>query len=175
MSGKKIKILGSGFRFLLITVFFITITLGCQKDDICSAATQTTPMLLISFFDAEDPNTPKPASNLLVREIFYDTIVYNRESAANIRIPLRLDSGTTEYEFILNAPAGGATDESNSDRLTFSYDPEEIYISRACSFKVNFRNLEAEISPGNNTWIQSITIVQENIENETSAHIHSYH
>lgn len=164
----------SGFRVLL-PIFFIMMTLGCQRDDICSAATQTTPMLLISFFDAEDPNTPKPASNLLVREIFYDTLIYNRESAAEIRIPLRLDSGTTEYEFILNAPAEGATNDSNSDRITFSYDPEEIYISRACSFKVNFRNLEAEISPENNLWIQSITIVEENIENETSAHIHIYH
>ena len=164
-----------GYKTLLVSVLIIMMTAGCQRDDICSAATQTTPMLLISFFDAEDRVTPKAAPNLLVREIFYDTIIYNRESTAEIRIPLRVDSGTTEYEFVLNAPVDGAANESSSDRVTFSYDPEEIYISRACSFKVNFRNIAASVIPGNNSWIQSITIVEENIENETSAHIHIFH
>ncbi len=153
----------------------ILISTGCQRDDICSAATQTTPMLLISFFDVEDPGTAKPATNLLVREIFYDTIIYNRVNASEIRIPLRVDSGTTEYDFILNAPAEEATDESNAARLTFSYDPDEIYVSRACGFKVNFRNLIVGFSPENSAWISSITVVEENIENETSAHVHIYH
>lgn len=164
-----------GLRFLFISALLILIVTGCQRDDICSAATQTTPMLLISFFNVEDTTAPKPATNLLVREIFYDTIIYNRESAAEIRIPLRVDSGTTEYEFILNAPAEGAADESNADRLIFSYDTEEIYISRACSFKVNFMDLSVEVNPENNPWISSITIVEENIENETSAHVRIYH
>lgn len=168
-------IFGPGFRVLLISAFLLLMTQACQKDDICSAATQTTPMLLISFFDAEDPNTPKPASNLLVREIFYDTVIYNRQNTAEIRVPLRVDLGTTEYEFILNAPAEGVLDNSNSDILSFTYDPEEIYVSRACSFKVNFKNLTAGVSPDNDAWIRSITIVEENVENETSAHIHIFH
>lgn len=153
----------------------ILVTSGCQRDDICSAATQTTPMLLISFVDAQDPTTPKPATSLLVRELSFDTIIYNRENTAEIRIPLRVDSGITEYEFILNVPAGDAEDESNSDRITFNYDPEEIYISRACSFKVNFMNLDANLNEDNNTWISLITIEEENIENETSAHILIHH
>ena len=174
MSGKKINILGPGFKILLISAILLLMAPGCQRDDICSAATQTTPMLLISFFNTGD-TIPKPATNLLVRELSFDTIIYNRESAAEIRIPLRVDSGTTEYEFILNAPAEGSPDESSTARLTFSYDPEEIYISRACSFKVNFRNLTADFSPENNAWISSITVVEEIIENETSAHVYIYH
>lgn len=153
----------------------IVLATGCQRDDICAAATQTTPMLQISFFDAEDPDTPKPVPNLVVRELFFNSIIYDRENPAEIRIPLRVDSGITEYEFILNAPAEGAQDESNVDKLTFTYDPLEEYISRACSFKVNFMNLEAELTEEENSWISSITVVEENIENETSAHIHIYH
>jgi len=132
-------------------------------------------MLLISFFDEEDSLTPKPAPNLLVRELSYDTIIYNRENAAEIRIPLRVDTDITEYEFILNAPATDAEDESNTDRITFSYNPEEAYISRACSFKVNFMDLEVSLPDDNDPWIQSFTIEEENIENETSVHIFIYH
>lgn len=159
----------------MILALLAFIMQGCQRDDICSAATQTTPMLLISFFDAEDPETPKPAPNLLVRELSYDTIIYNRQSTAEISIPLRVDTEITEYEFILNAPAADADDESNVDRITFNYNPEEVYVSRACSFKVNFLDLEARLNDDNDTWIQSLTIEEENIENETSAHIFIYH
>ena len=171
----KINLLNQAFKALTLIVLMAFVLTGCQRDDICSAATQTTPMLLISFFDEEDPETPKPAPNLLVRELSYDTIIYNRESAAEIRIPLRVDTETTEYEFTLNAPATDAEDESNTDRITFSYNPEEVYISRACSFKVKFMDLEARIIEDNESWIQSFTIEEENIENETSVHIFIYH
>ncbi len=165
----------SKFKFYLIMAIFLILAPGCQRDDICAAATQTTPMLLISFFDAEDPDTPNPVSNLIVRELSFDTIIYNRQNTAEIRIPLRVDSGTTEYEFILNAPADGAVDESNLDRITFTYDPQEIYISRACSFKVNFMNLTSQLNEDDDNWIEEISIVEENIENETDAHIFIYH
>ncbi len=165
----------TGIKFLLLSAFLVVIAVGCQKDDICTPTTQTTPMLRISFFDAEDPTVPKPASNLLVREIFFDTVIVARETSAEIRIPLRVDVGTTEYEFILNAPVEGGTDESSSARLTFSYDPQEVFVNRACSFKVEFRDLNVTFTPENNSWISSITVVEENIENETSDHVHIYH
>jgi len=171
----KINFLDSGWKYLFLTLVVILISGSCQRDDICAAATQTTPMLLISFFDEEDRETPKPATNLIVRELSYDTIIYNRANAAEIRIPLRVNTALTEYEFILNAPAAEAEDESNTDRVTFSYNPEEIYISRACSFKVNFRDLEVQINDDDDIWINSFTIEEDNIENETSAHIFIYH
>src|SRR5690606_1632298 len=177
MFRKKIKLLDSGKKYFLLILVVILFSGSCQRDDICSAATQTTPMLLISFYDEEDPETPKPATNLIVRELSYDTLIYNRENAEEIRIPLRVDTSTTEYEFILNAPADDEDeDESNIDRITFSYNPEEIYISRACSFKVNFRDLEVQINEDDiDIWINSFTIEEDNIENETSAHIIIYH
>lgn len=164
-----------GSKAFIVLALLALILQGCQRDDICSAATQTTPMLLISFFDEEDRETPKPAPNLLVRELSFDTIIYNRESVAEIRIPLRVDTEITEYEFILNAPATDAEDESNVDRISFSYNPEEVYISRACSFKVNFMDLEVGLPDDNDSWIQSFEIEEENIENETSVHIFIYH
>src|SRR5690606_17027974 len=129
--------------------------------DICPESTQTTPMLIISFLDAEDQETPKPPVNLTVRAVFYDTIIQARGNVALLRLPLRLDAQATEYEFILNAPETPVEWEaapeaiSNLDRITFSYTPEQIYINRACSSIVNFlkfnARLEHDLNPSINT------------------------
>ncbi|CAN5284359.1 hypothetical protein BH23BAC2_BH23BAC2_13080 [soil metagenome] len=174
MLRKKVEFTRPGIIKIFLVCLLIQVSIGCQRDDICSAATQTTPMLNIVFFDAEDPDLPKPPSNLIIREIHYDTIIHDRVNSSELRIPLRPDANTTRYEFILNAPVEGSPDESNSDLVLFTYDPREIYISRACSFKVNFMDLEAELESGDN-WIQEISVEVENIENETQPHIIIYH
>ncbi len=181
MLRKKIRVLVSKSLIWVFFGFFLQVNLGCQRDDICPQSTQTTPMLNISFFDTEDPEIPKPPVNLTVRAVFYDTIIQFRGNESSLQLPLRLDAQATEYEFILNAPAvpeDGEEDPeniSNLDRITFSYTPEQIYINRACSFKVNFLNLNAQLEPDGNTWINTIIVEEENIENETDTHIIIYH
>lgn len=181
MLRKKIKGQIGKSLLLGVFVFFLQFNTGCQRDDICPVSTQTTPMLIISFLDAADQETPKPPVNLTVRAVFYDTIIQARGNEALLRLPLRLDAQATEYEFILNAPETpeegeeAPEDISNLDRITFSYTPEQIYINRACSFKVNFLNLNASLENDGNPWINTITVEEENIENETEPHIIIYH
>lgn len=161
--------------------FFLQLNLGCQRDDICPESTPTTPMLNVSFFDTEDPEIPKPPVNLTVRAVFYDTIIQFRVNKSSLSLPLRLDAQATQYEFILNAPAvpqeGEAAPEdiSNRDLITFSYTPEQIYTNRACGFKVNFLNLNAQLDGDGIPWINTIIVEEENIENETDTHIIIYH
>ena len=177
------KIIGQVSKGFVLAgfVFFLQLNTGCQRDDICPVSTQTTPMLNISFVDVEDRETPKPPVNLTVRAVFYDTIIQARGNEALLRLPLRIDAQATEYEFILNAqetPGEGDEDPediSNMDRITFSYTPEQIYINRACSFKVNFLNLNASLEDDDNPWINTIIVEEENIENETEPHIIIYH
>lgn len=165
----------------ILSCFLLQLNTGCQRDDICPESTQTTPLLNISFFDALETDIPKPPVNLTVRSIDFDTIILRRVNDVEISIPLRTDVNATEYEFILNAPAttddGEVDDNSNTDVINFTYTPEEIYINRACSFKVNYLNLNARVrsEDDDNTWIRLISVEEENIENETITHIIIYH
>lgn len=168
------RFLAAGIYALL---FFST---GCQRDDICPATTQTTPLLLISFFDAEEPDIPKTAPNLRVRATGYDTLYINRQSLTEIAIPLRTDSDFTEYDLMINAPVniddeGNQSSNANLDRIRFSYSREEQYVNRACSFRMIFTGLRARVQEDENLWIDDITIEEENIENETVTHIFIYH
>lgn len=157
------------------------VSLSCQRDDICPETTQITPMLRISFFDSEETDNPKPPVNLRIRAVEFDTVIYDRVNVTEISIPLRTDMDITTYEFILNAPAPPVEgeeepeDNSNTDAINFIYSREEVYINRACSFKVNYRDLRTTLGEGDARWISSIIVEEDNIEDETDTHIFIYH
>lgn len=169
------KILGVGIISLALINF------SCQRDDICPETTPITPLLRVSFFDIENTEVPKPPTNLRVKAADMDSIFLNRVNDSEISIPLKTDVDFTEYEFILNAPVSTEEDTastSNTDIIRFTYARNEIYINRACSFKVNYIDLKvAPQSPEEDTdrWIKNIVVEEENIENETNTHILIYH
>lgn len=154
---------------------------SCQRDDICPESTDTTPQLRISFFDFEERDIPKPPANLRVQLSGTDSILLNRVNVADIRIPLRTDQNLTQYDFILNAAVLDPTDidtTGNPDRVLFAYARDEIYINRACSYKVNFIDLNVDLQPEQDAstfWIKEINLAEETIENETDTHIFIYH
>lgn len=157
---------------------------ACQRDDICPASILTTPQVRISFFDFEEREIPKPPTNLLIKisgTNSLDSVLYNRVNIAEITVPLRTNSDFTEYDFILNAAVFDSTivdTTENTDKIIFSYIRNEIYINRACGYKVNFLDLDAELIPAeenDSTWIGEIDIVLDTIQNETNPHIIIYH
>lgn len=160
------KILLQGLFFTLIFLLFVS----CERDDICAEATVTTPKLVIEFFDADNPGNSRNVVNLAARAIENDTaLLFN--STSRISIPLKTDDIETSYVFTINALAnsGGIT-----DTLTFSYATNEIYVNRACGFKVNFLDFRARIEntdndPGN--WINRIQARENIIENESETHL----
>jgi hypothetical protein len=167
------KILGVGMIFLALINF------SCQRDDICPDSTPITPLLRISFFDIENPEVPKPPTNLRVKAADMDSIFLNRVNVSEISIPLKTDVDFTEYEFILNAQIITEADSvSNTDKIRFTYARNEIYINRACSYKVNYIDLKASpqtLVEDTDRWIKNIVVEEENIENETNTHIFIYH
>lgn len=154
----------------LFLAAFIFVAQGCQKDDICPEGTETTPLLVIEFYDAEDPSQLKAVQNLLV-QADGEEVFLGPETVNKITIPLKTNEGVTEYRFIRNS--GRSTE--NEDRISFSYDPAPEYLNRACGFKVNFENIDANTLPDEDNWIVSEVILQENVENETEAHISITH
>lgn len=171
--------------FILVTGMLGSLAFtACQRDDICPASTLTTPQVRISFFDFEEREIPKPPTNLLIKisgTNSLDSVLYNRQNVAEIRVPLRTNSNFTEYDFILNAAVFDSTSVDtigNTDRVVFSYIRNEIYINRACGYKVNYLDLDAELIPveeNNLNWIGEIDIVLDTIQNETDPHIFIYH
>ena len=56
------------YRLLLVILSIIIIS-SCEKDDICSETTQTTPQLIITFYDAADIEQSKTVESLAVYAI----------------------------------------------------------------------------------------------------------
>ena len=155
------------FQKCLFLIGLFYIFSGCQKDDICPPETETTPNLVIEFYDAEDPSRLKAVENLVVRATDREETFLGPVTTNTITIPLRTNENFTEYSFTIDAEGDG----ENEDIITFSYSPTLNYLNRACGYKVDFLGLGVTTTNDEDNWIFSEVILQENIENEAEAHI----
>jgi hypothetical protein len=86
-------------------IAFITLSLllavsfwNCEKDDICAEGTPVTPRVIIEFFDATNPTTPKNVTNLgIIATGFTEGFAFNGTN--KIEVPLRTNVDTTEFGF----------------------------------------------------------------------------
>ncbi len=170
--------------FLLLLVAFSFSS--CEKDDICDAATSTTPRLVIEFYDSLIATpTLKNLTNLkAVASGMSDGVVFN--TTLSITNPLRyvtntskiylpLDPSATTTTYTLTNNFGDTT--ANADVLTFNYTKNEVYVSRACGYKYlfNLTNTNTNIlTPDTSNWIKNIIIVKPNLETENEVHIKIY-
>ncbi|ESU20293.1 hypothetical protein FEDK69T_28060 [Flavobacterium enshiense DK69] len=146
---------------------------SCEKDDICPEGTPTTPNLVIEFYDAANPETLKPVTNLgVVASGFSTGFPYN--GVSKITVPLKTNEDQTILQFIQN---GSDTNPNNDniDVLTFNYSRNDIYVSRACGYKTVFQLTEDPIlTDDSSLWILSRFVTQPNIQNENETHIKIY-
>jgi hypothetical protein len=163
-------------KISLILLVLSVIFSSCEKDDICDAATATTPKLIIEFYDIANPTVLKSVTNLAVKEVGSTAIlVFN--SVSKIQLPLKTNEDITKYSLILNS-----TDVAiaNEDFLQFNYTRQNIYVSRACGYKTIFTldattpYIKTDTSTPNRYWIQNITVETSNITTENETHIKIY-
>ena len=157
----------------------VSLLAACQKDDICPETAETTPLLIIRFYDFEDNSKLKNATGLnLIAEGQTDSLFTEAQTTDSIAIPLKTFQNYTHYQFIVHSDED-PDDEfpPNSDRLEFSYFPKEEYVSKACGFKTNFLDFHAlkVAEPNDENWIKNIVVEQTTIENETRAHLSVFH
>lgn len=161
----KIAILITGLTLLLSS---------CERDDICAETTPVTPLLVIEFFDIDNPIEPKIPTGLIVVENG-ETVGLSFD-AATISIPLRTNVDQTDFLFVLNAGSEELEDPENVDGLSFNYTRTEEYISKACGFRVTYNALDpTRIAQDDGFWIDDIQVINPTIEDETSAHIRILH
>lgn len=167
---KKIKIIA--IALLLANSFW-----GCEKDDICTEGTPTTPSVVIEFYDALNPTNLKTVTNLKVVATGYGNITSS--GVSKIKIPLKTNDVSTSFEFIQNG-TDSDTANDNIDILTFNYTKTDVFISRACGFKTVFQLSENNpvLTDGDaGLWISTATpieVIQPNIQNENETHIKIY-
>ncbi len=160
---------------IFLFFLFINFTLGCTKDDVCSGETPTTPKLVIIFKSKINPILYKEVTNLTITTIVdNDTIdIIKSVTTDSIVIPLNTALDISEFQFISD---NINDNEGNSDNVTFTYQRENVYINRACSFKAIYHELisQFEVVEGE-TWIKEININETTVEDENKTHVTIFH
>ncbi len=154
---------------LLIAVTFS----GCEKDDICTD--ETTPRLILEFYDITNPSLLKNVSGLKVKavDVTEDLGTYN---GSKVELPLKINGTSTKYSLILNSGSTSVT--PNEDFLEFDYTTRNVYVSRACGYKTVFTLnanpngvIKTDAATPDSFWIQDFTVLTPNIETENETHI----
>lgn len=174
----------------LFALFLIAISLsGCEKDDICTE--ETTPRLIIEFYDSANPTNLKDVLDLkVIADGASDYMVFNSAlldtdperylfNGNKLELPLRITETTTTYHLILNSTS---TTLANEDILQFTYTPQNVFVSRACGYKTIFDlsttngAVVSDTAPADGLWIQplNINVITTNIETENETHIKIY-
>ena len=168
-------------------LFLLTFSFSsCEKDDICDASTPTTPRLVFEFYDISNPAVLKNVTNLKVIGkgmtegiVFNESVSDDSKYLANgntISIPLKTDVNTTTYSFILNSGNPNPT-LIDIDEVTFNYTRNDVFVSRACGFKVLFTFdpsnavVHTAVPASKLKWMQYISVEKSNIDNEDETHI----
>jgi len=168
---KKVSVL-----FLVISIF-----LGCEKDDICSSDTGTTPQLILRFYDIANQEETKAVPNLLVygvnslnEIVLFDGIGLLATNTDSIAIPLQTSDNFTR--FVLHRDLeDGDFETGNIDIIIANYEREDVYVSRACGYKQIFNNLGIDLEPDPSNWVINSEILSTTINNENEAHVKIFH
>lgn len=150
------------------------LSLGCTRDDICTPEASKTPLLIISFYNAENPEARKSVNAFTVFREGDEFNLFSPETIDSIAIPLYTGVDFTDYFFISNAN----DNTPKVDFVSFTYQREDEFINRACAFRTNFNNLEFSLAaPNPQSWIQDIIIRSDSINarNQNEAHLYIYH
>lgn len=172
-------------KYFITPLLVLTLTLmACEKDDICSETTETTPSLHIAFYDINFPSidTPKNVTKLRVTGIgnpdpgILDG--YDANTTNEAYLPLKTTENTTQYVLHRNYRLDDNGDVlGNPDTITISYVRKEIYVSRACGYKTIYDNVVITVEDDGDKWIQLVKAENDNqtVENEADIHYKLYH
>lgn len=169
---------------ILVLIAFIGLG-ACEKDDICIDG--DTPLLVIRFYNVDDPTVLKKATNFRIVGVDQNTTVTtvsDRTDLDSIAIPLKVTEDTTGFYFISNSSDVETTDSEGGtitveggdiDTLYFNYNRMDKFVSRACGYIANYKELNSDLKMETDNWIKDIEIVTPLVENSTAAHVKIFH
>ncbi|MAV80453.1 MAG: hypothetical protein CMD12_00500 [Flavobacteriales bacterium] len=154
--------------FLTILIFLF----ACEPDDICLSEIDDTPKLLIGFYDKNSGNL-KEVENLKIQGLDNDQI-YIFETIDSIGIPLINNKNLTTFNLTKNFEEDNV-DSGNNDKMFVNYNPNWIYISRACGYITNYDIDNIIIENDIENWIIDSEIITYSIKDEENIHVKIYH
>jgi hypothetical protein len=168
----------AAMKKILVLLLLVLSFSGCEKDDIC--VDDTTPRLIIEFYDDANPVNTKNVTNLKVKGdgAVDDLDLGTFNGVSKINLPLKNTEDMTRYSLILNSTS--TTGTNNQDFLQFDYTRQNVFVSRACGYKtiyeLNSPNglIHTDATTPDQLWIRNINIQTNNIETENEVHIKIY-
>jgi hypothetical protein len=157
-------------KYILLCLFSFGF-LGCEKDDICAQEDPNTQAVVIEFYNKDERTKTKIPPGLLAYVTGYDIAI--KANGNVLTLPLLINANTTSWNLVLN---GDDSIEGNEiiDVLTFNYEVEQQYVSKACGYKANFILDETNGVVSTYNWINSIEIINSNIINPNEVHLKIY-
>ena len=161
---------------------------NCERDDICSESTPTTPSLIIRFYDISNQESTKNVFGLRIQGDDHVDVLdgYNVITTDSIVLPLKTTDAITKYKLHKDYALddNGTPDDpdddfetGNEDIINVDYATEEVYVSRACGYKTIFKNVIITVEDDGDNWVQIIESVNDNqsVEDEKAAHYKIFH
>lgn len=164
------------YIILLSTILCI---LACEKDIICIE--DTTPYLIIRFYDDDSPQFTKDVVNIKVElegiEGFYEDQPTITQFTDSIAIPIKVTEDLTRFKLTVSKLDEDDNLVENQDEFELYYDRVNIYVSRSCGYKTVYNEASIILEDDDDNWIKIIETTESplNITGETSAHVKIYH
>lgn len=164
-------------QYISLISFALLVIWSCEKDEICIE--ENTPLLIIRFFDNDNPTEYKEVINLKVQiegidgDYINETITLLTDSIA---IPVKVTEDVTRFKLIL---FGNDEDETNNNEDVFdlNYIREDVFVSRSCGYKTLYYDVKTTLLDDGDNWIKSIETVKDpqDILNQNSDHVKIFH
>jgi hypothetical protein len=170
------------FKYYLVIIFCLTTIISCEKDDICSESTLTTPRLIITFKDVADPDQSKAVESLGVYAIVNNEMILLdgiNGTTDSIAIPLNNGDEFSHFKFYKDFTNNDVISGISND-IYINHSNSSVYISRACGFSNNFIITSFfNYNPNNDqpeiTWVSEYEIVNSLVSNENQSHVEILH
>ena len=170
-------------RWLIVLVLMLSFS--CESDDICPESTLTTPRLVVTFYDVDNPEERKNIKSLGVYIVKNGELILLSEinglNTDSIAIPLRDDESVSNFKFCKDYSEDTTVIPSGlPNHLYFDYEINETFISRACGFVNNYNlSLALPYDPADTTdptnWISKVIILNNSVINENQSHVKILH
>ena len=171
-------------KYLVLFLIILTIY-NCESDDICPESTLTTPRLIVTFYDEENPQERKNIESLGVYIVKNNELMLISEingiNTDSIAIPLRDDESVSNFKFCKDFSEDVTVIPSGlPNHVYFDYEINETFISRACGF-INNYNLSIALpydpldTSGPTNWISELIILNNSVTNENQSHVKILH
>ena len=166
-------------------LIIISLIYSCESDDICPESTNSTPRLIITFYDVQNTELKKDVENLAVYAVKDGQLNLMNEingiSTDSINIPLRNDQAVSNFKFYKDFSLVDDVPSGIINHLYIDYEIFQKFISKACGFINNYSLLNfltndpSENSSSTNNWIDGYVIENNLIENENQSHVKIFH